>query len=270
MNVTNSFIAPGYFSAMTTPLLDGRDFTVRDDGSTEPVIIVNRTFAQRYFGGRNPIGRKVRAFGRSNTIVGLAADSKYFSPAETPLPFFYAPFRQEYRSSTEIAFFIKTNGDPVRAIPTLRRAVSETGLTAGFHAVPLAEYTEVGLFSYKFAANLMAALGAVCLGLAAIGLYSVISYAVSQRAQEIGVRMALGARSIDVIAMVMRQGMLLAGIGLAAGFVAAIALTRIITGMLFRVGAFDPVTFAVAAIFLLSVALIASWIPARRATRQDP
>ena len=153
----------------------------------------------------------------------------------------------------------------------LRRVVAATDSGASsFHAVALSEYTQIGLFGQKVAATLMASLGGMCLFLAALGLYSVMSYAVSQRAQEIGVRMAPGARPAEVIGMLVRQGMKLALAGLALGMGGALAVTRLISGMLIHVNAADPVTFLAATLFLALVALVATWLPARRVTRIDP
>jgi putative ABC transport system permease protein len=149
--------------------------------------------------------------------------------------------------------------------------VTETGPNAAaFHAVPLAEYTEVATLGQKVAAHLMGALGLLCLVLAASGLYSVMSYTVSQRIPEIGIRMAMGARPGNVIAMVVRQGMGLALAGIAVGAVAAYAAARLVASLLFRVDAADPATFVLAGLFLSSVTLAATWLPAFRATRIDP
>jgi ABC-type antimicrobial peptide transport system permease subunit len=141
---------------------------------------------------------------------------------------------------------------------------------AAFHAVPLAEYTQVATFGQKVAANLMAALGLLCLLLAAMGLYRVMSYTVRQRIPEIGIRMAMGASPWNVIAMVVGQGMTLALAGMAVGMVAALAVTRLVASLLFHVDAADPLTFALAGLFLGAVALLATWLPAFRATRIDP
>src|ERR1039457_2417292 len=270
-NVNFALISPGYFATMRIPLLEGRDFTARDQPKSELVMIVNQTFAGRYFHGQSPLGRKVRAGGRWCTVVGLARDSRYFSPTEAPSPHFYLPFPQFYNGSAEIYFLARTARHPALSIPLLRRAVAETDPNAAaFHAVPLAEYTQVATFGQKVAANLMGALGLLCLLLAAMGLYSVMSYTVSQRIPEIGIRMAMGARPGNVIAMVVRQGMALAVAGMAVGGVAALATTRLVASMLFRVDAADPASFVLAGLFLSAVALGATWLPAFRATRIDP
>ena len=270
-NVNFALISPGYFATMRIPLLEGRDFTARDQPKSELVMIVNQTFAGRYFHGQSPLGRKVRAGGRWCTVVGLARDSRYFSPTEAPSPHFYLPFPQFYNGSAEIYFLARTARHPALSIPLLRRAVAETDPNAAaFHAVPLAEYTQVATFGQKVAANLMGALGLLCLLLAAMGLYSVMSYTVSQRIPEIGIRMAMGARPWNVIAMVVGQGMSLALVGMAVGTVAALAVTRLVASLLFHVDATDPLTFVLATGFLGVVALVATWLPAFRATRIDP
>jgi ABC-type antimicrobial peptide transport system permease subunit len=201
----------------------------------------------------------------------MARDSKYFGPSEAPRPYFYLAFEQFYDGSPELYFLVRTAGQPAQAIPLLRRAVTETDSNvAAFHAVPLAEYTQVATLGQKVAANLMVALGLMCLLLAALGLYSVMSYTVSQRIPEIGIRMAMGARPGNVIAMVVGQGMALAVAGMAVGTVGAFAVTRLVANMLFRVDAADPATFVLAGLFLSAVALLATWLPAFRATRIAP
>ncbi len=271
MRINRAMVSPGYFETMRIPLLTGRDFTEADDSKTAPVMIVNQAFARRYFRSETVVGRRVKLFDKWMTVVGVARDSKYFSPAESPQPHFYLAFQQYQEGLHELDVFIRAAGDPEKSIPMLRRVAAATDSGASsFHAVSLAEYTQIALFGQKVAASLMAALGVMCLFLAALGLYSVMACAVNQRAQEIGIRMAMGARPGQVIGMLLRQGMILALAGLAAGVVAALAVTRLASGMLIHVGASDPATFLATALFLSLVALAATWLPARRATRIDP
>jgi len=198
-------------------------------------------------------------------------DNKYFSVAETPRPFVYAPFRQRYSNGTALYFFVKTAGDPLHAVTSLRQEVAAIDRNAGaFFPMPLSELTELTMLPQKMAASLLGGLGLISLLLAGIGLYSVMAYAVSQRTQEIGVRMALGAQPSDVLKDVLRRGMVLTGLGLLAGIAAAFAITRLIGSMLVNVGTADPVTFGAAALFLVGVALLANYVPARRATKVDP
>jgi predicted permease len=270
-SVNRALVAPGYFDTMRIPLLEGRDFNIRDERSTEPVMIVNQSFVKRFFHGQSPLGHKVRVVGKWCTVVGLARDGKYFGPTEPPTPHFYLAFQQFYNSSPELYFLLRTATPPVQSVPLLRRAVFETDPNASaFHTVPLAEYTEVATFGQKVAANLMAALGLMCLLLAAVGLYSVMSYTVTQRIPEIGIRIAMGATPRNVIGMVVGQGIALAAAGVALGAVASLAAARFVSSMLCGVNPNDPWSFVLAGLFLGLIALLAAWLPAFRATRIDP
>jgi predicted permease len=270
-SVNNYLVAPGYFETLRIPLLDGRDFKESDDANAPPVVIVNESFARRYFNGANPVGRKVRCFGNWATVVGLARDSKYFNIAEAPRPHFFAPFRQRGAAGQQLYFFTKAAGAPAPIVAALRRDVAAIDPNAGaFDAMPLKEWTEITLLPQKLAAYVLAALGLIALILAAVGLYGVIAYAVTQRTQEIGIRMALGARPGNVLAGVLQRGAALTISGLAIGLAASLVAGRLLTGMLVDIGAADPATLAAAALFLSAVALLASYVPARRATRVDP
>ena len=271
MKIYRNVVAPGYFQLLRIPLQDGRDFTERDDEKSQPVMIVSETFARRYFAGRYAIGRRVRGWAQWFTVVGVAKDSKYHTPNEAPQPYFYVPFRQVYRADLGIAFYVRAEGDTNQALSAMRREVRAMDPNAGmFDAMPLVEYTGASLFPQKVAASLLAALGAIALVLAAVGLYSVMAYSVTQRTQEIGIRMALGARPGDVLALLVGQGMALTAGGLLAVVAAAAALTRLASGLLVNVSATDPLIFGGAALFLAVVALAATLVPARRATHIDP
>ena len=271
MDINAAKVGPRYFELLRIPLLAGREFNDSDDMNSPHVVIVNQAFSERYFHTDNPVGRRAKIFGAWSTVVGMARDSKYFSPAERRRPFFYLPASEINYKLHELDVFVRTAGDPLQAIPTLRRAVIATDSTVtSYHAVPLSEYTQIAQFPQKVAASLMAALGAMCVFLAALGLFGVMSCAVNQRAREIGVRMAMGARPADVIGMILRQGLVLVFAGLTLGIVAAAAVARFVSGMLIHVTATDPLTFAAAAAFLILVAVAAMWLPARRATRIDP
>ena len=271
MEINRFLVAPRFFDLLKIPLMEGRDFRESDDFSAPPVMIVNQTFARRYFNGADPVGRRVRYRDKWFTVVGLARDSKYFNVAEAPRPFFFAPFRQISGKDTRVHFLVKVARDPDGFIATLRREVAALNPNAGaFYAMPLTEWTEVTMMPQRVAASLLAAMGLISLALAAVGLYSVMAYAVTQRTQEIGVRMALGAEAGDVFRDVLRRGLALTGAGLAAGMVGAFAVTRVVSSMLVNVDAGDPLTFGGAAVFLTLVALAASYVPARRATKVDP
>ena len=271
MQINRYLVAPGYFNLLKIPLLEGRDFTDSEIGDTPPVMIVNQSFAERYFHGANPLGRRVRCFGKWLTVVGLAKDSKYFNVAEARRPHFFAPFLQWGRADQQLYFFLKAAHDPAPVMAGLHREVAEIDVNAGaFDVMPLAEWMGVTLLPQKVAASLLTALGAIALLLAAVGLYSVMAYAVTQRTQEIGIRMALGAQPHEVLTGILRQGITLTLAGLGIGIAASLAVTRVVAGMLVNVSAFDPMSFGGAAVFLIAVAMLASYVPARRATQVDP
>jgi predicted permease len=271
MKIIRNVVAPGFFDLLRVPVLDGRDFAERDDEKTLPVMIVNRTFADRFFERRSALGRRVWGWGRWFTVVGVVEDSKYQEINERPRPYFYVPFRQVYREDRAAAFYVRTAGDPNAAIPTLRRQVRLLAPGVGvYDAMPLADYIGAALYPTKVAAILLGALGAWCLALAALGLYGVMAYTVGQRTHEVGVRMALGARPADVLRMVVGQAMLLVAGGLIAGVVAAAGLTRLVSSALIGVGAGDPGVFLGAALMLATVAALASFVPAQRAAAVDP
>jgi len=261
---------PGYFDLLHIPLLRGRDFTESDDETKPVVIIVNQTFARRYFRGADPVGRKVNFGGESATVVGVVKESKYHTLTEAPLPFFYISFRQGFSPGLNFSVLLKTASDPMRLEPVLHREALALNQDAVFHTTPMAELATVSLYPQRVAASLMTVVGMVCVLLAGMGLYSVMSYAVSQRTQELGIRMALGARPADVRGLMVWEGLRLTIPGLLAGVAAAALAARTVGGMLVEISSFDPLTFTAAVVFLALVAMLASYMPARRATRLDP
>jgi predicted permease len=270
MLIHRATVPPGYFQLLGIRMLEGRDFTERDSAKTPIVIVVNENFANRFFHGRSPIGRKVRVERQDATVVGLVKDSKYHTPTEGPTPFFYIPFEQWFRPGLNFSIFLKTAGDPLRMNPILRREALALNQDAVFSTRTLSDATTGSLFAQRVAASLLGVVGGISLLLAAIGLYSVMSYAVSQRTQEMGIRIALGAQPRDVLGLVLREGLRLTIPGVLAGSLIALVAARFIGGMLVNVGASDPLTFASAAAFLGLVAALASYLPALRAMRVDP
>jgi len=273
LTISRALVSPGYFTTLRMPLVEGREFTLHDDADAAPVVIVNEAFAQRYFGGRDAIGCRLRTGHRWRTVVGVARTAKYYYLTEAARPFFYAPIAQVElpASGFGLSFFARTKGDPPAAINTMRRVTLEADADALVaNPEPLTNYIEGPLFGQRIAAFLLSALGALSLVLAAVGLYSVMAYAVSQRAHEIGIRMALGADASAVRRMVVRRGMLLASGGMLAGAIAALAGGRLIAGMLTNISPENPAILALAALFLATVALAACLVPARRATKIDP
>lgn len=271
MKIYRNIVSPGYFEALHIPIVEGRDFTEQDDESSLRVVIVTQAFARRFFAGRDPIGHKMRAWGDWFTVVGIAADSKYHTPNEAPMAHFYAPFRQILREDHSLAFYLRTAGPAEQGVAALRReaAVLDPNVIA-VSAMPMADYITASLYPQRVAAVLLGGLGALAMLLAAIGLYGVMSYSVSQRTHEVGIRMALGAAPGDVVAMLVGQGMRFVATGLAVGIAIALALTRAASSALLHVSAADPTVYAGAALFLAAVALAACYIPARRATHLNP
>jgi predicted permease len=271
MQAPSATIAPGYFDTLRIPVLEGRDFTERDDQGTAPVAIVNQTFAQRYFGGRNPVGRRIQVDGTWSTVAGLVRDSKYHRVTEPPTPYVYLPYRQRHGGEFWTGFFVRTVGPPRASIPAIRREAAAINPDAGVADVVAFEETVAGsLFAQKVAATLLSVLGGVSLLLAGLGMYSVLSFAVRQREHEFGIRLALGAEPSDVVKLVLRRGMALTAAGVAVGAVLAIAVMRMAAGLLVGVSPDDPLAIGGSVLFLGAIALLASYLPARHATKVNP
>ncbi len=271
--VNRNNVGPGYFRLLRIPLLAGREFDEHDEARSPRVLVVNQEFARRFFGDADPIGRRVRIALGNNwaTIVGVVKDSKHGNPADPVQPFFYAPFQQMFASGHGNYFLIRTAGNPADALGAFRREVAALDPTGGLYRVqPLTDFLQGAFYAHRVAAILMGVLGALALLLAAVGAYGVLAYSTSERTQEIGIRMALGAKPHDVFAMVMRQGLAMTLAGIAAGAAIALAVSRLVAHMLVGVSPADPLAFGGAALFLCAVALLASYLPARRAVRIDP
>jgi len=270
MKIARNIVAPGYFDLLRIPLIEGRDFTGHDDENARRVMIVNQTFVNRFFSGREALGRRVQTMGEWYTVVGVARDSKYVKPTENAQPYFYVPVQQAFRSLM-LAIHIRTAGEPESVAALLGREVNALDPAVRvFDSMPMTEAISAGVFGQKMAAAMLAGLGVFALALAATGLYSVMAYAVAQRAQEIGIRMALGAQRADVLALVVRRGMGLTLVGLGIGVAASLVVMRLASSQLVQVSAADPLVFVAASLFLAIVALAANYFPARRATRIDP
>jgi len=272
MIVHRATVPPGYFEFMGIRLLEGRDFTERDEDGAPAVMIVNETFTRRFFGGKSPIGREVqlKGVGATAVVVGEVRDSKYDTPTEAAAPYFYLPFRQWFAPGLNFAFLVRTAGDPMLAIRELRRQALLLNQDAAFQCVRLTDAVGYSLYAQRLAASLLGGVGTLCLLLAAVGLYGVISYGVSQRTREFGIRMALGATPSSVALLVAGESLRLAIPGLLGGLALALAGAGVAGGMLVGISPCDPLTLAGAALFLLATTLLASYWPARRAVRVDP
>jgi putative ABC transport system permease protein len=265
-------VTPSYFRAMGIPILRGRGFTERDEASGAPVIIVNETLARNYFPGEDPIGRRV-SLGINNftgDIVGVVGDVKHTGLASEVHEEAYGPYAQTpyWHSMTLV---VRGATDPAALASAVRSAVAVIDGQQPLGTVrTLDQVLSESMAAPRFRTILLGLFAAAALVLAAIGIYGVISYSVSQRRHEIGVRMALGARPADMLKLVVRQAMVLASIGVAVGTLAAYAATRVLSSLLFEVSPTDPGTFAGVAVVLASAAFVASLVPAVRATRVDP
>jgi predicted permease len=263
---------PGYFDLMRIGLIEGRDFTDSDDSQALPVVIVSEAFASRFFGGQEPVGRKLRlGGGGERTVIAVAKDIKYHSLGESPQPYFYLPMQQAWQPNTAFALSVRTEGPPEQILPALQRELKSVDPRVNLTAVfAFSDFIAASWFTQKIAATLLGVLGTLALLLAALGLFSVMAYTVRQRTQEIGIRMALGAQVMDVFRPVLGQALRLTMVGVGIGLVVSFALTRLIASQLLGVSATDPLTFVGVSCLLCAVALAASYLPARRATRVDP
>ena len=270
-------VRENFLSTMEIPLLVGRNLTEQDDARAPRVAIVNQAFAKTHFRNESPIG-KCFSFDPEKPceieIVGMARDAKYTSQRDDIQPTVYQSWRQSLGRVSRVVFEVRTAGDPTSLVGPIRGAMQEVDSNLPLSNIRTqVQQADQTLAVEKTFAKLLTLFGVIAQQLAAIGLYGVMAYAVSQRTHEIGIRMALGANRRKVLMMVVREGMTLTVIGIVIGLAGAYALTKYLetlTEMLFGVEARDPWTFAVIAVLLAAVALIACLVPARRATRVDP
>ena len=273
-------VRENFLEAIGVPLLAGRALKPSDDAKAPKVVVVNQTFANKYFPDENPIGKRFTFDTKKPDeieIVGLARDAKYTRQRDEIPPTVYIPWRQSLRGVSSVTFEVRTAGDPKAAVASIRQAVREVDDNLPLIGVKTqVEQTEETLEMERLFAKLLSLFGLLAQQLASIGLYGVMAYSVSQRTNEIGIRMALGANQRDVLKMVLRQGVALTLVGVVLGLACAYALTKYLESkmnlndMLYGVKVSDPLTYGVIAVLLTLVALLACFIPARRATRVDP
>jgi predicted permease len=268
-----NFVGPRYFETLGVALRAGRSFTERDRADAAQVAIINETMARRYWPAGDAVGRRIY-FGEDSTapaveVVGIAADGKYRDLREAPQANAYLPLLQTYMP--DAAVLLRVSGSPERFVPLLRAAVREIDPELPlFDVRTLEEHVALARSQERMAASLVGLFGALALVLAVVGVYGVMSFFVGQRRQEIGIRLALGARWRDVIAMVLGRGSRPVLLGVVLGLVGALALGRAARGLLFEVSPQDPLTYLSAAFVLVAAALAAAYLPARRAARVDP
>ena len=268
-------VTPNYFTAMRIPLLQGREFTERDEASATKVLIVNQAFAQQFFPGENPIGQRILA-GIANAgeppmreIIGVVGNVKFEDLTTEFSPESYIPYGQLQFGS--ITIVVRSSKDPQGLAKPIASAVQSLDKDLPTYASKTVEqYLDGTIAVPRFNTFLLAIFAALAMVLTAVGLYGVISYTVAQRTHEIGIRMALGAQPGDMMRLVVGQGMRLALFGVGVGFIAALGLTRFLSSLLFGVSSTDPVSFAAVVAMLFTVVLLACYIPARRAMRVDP
>ncbi|MFY9609329.1 MAG: ABC transporter permease [Blastocatellia bacterium] len=275
--VNSAFVTPGYFETLRIPVLRGGAFDGQDRAGSLGAVMINEAFARRYWPGQDPIGKRIqRGVGRSGSndspylaVVGVVKDGKYATLGEEATPFFYLNLAQDYLSAPTL--IVRTRGNPFDCLPAVRNEVAALDKNLPLYDVKtMREHLGLALLPARLAGSVLGVFGLVALLLAASGIYGVMAYAVAQRTREIGIRMALGARAVDVLKLVVRQGMTLVVIGVVIGLTGAFFLTRLLESFLFGVTSTDPATFAAIALLLVAVALAACFVPARRATRVDP
>ena len=269
MDIRSATIGPEYLRTMQIPVLAGREFVLQDKDHSQKVAMVNQALVDRYWPHQDAIGKRVWVHGHWSTIVGVAANSDYDSLNETPRPFLYLPLLQDYTSHPII--HARVAGDPLAFAPVLEKAFHELNANLPLYDVDsLFARVQVASASARIAGTFVGAFGLLALVLATVGIYGVIAYTTRQRTREIGIRVALGARQADVFRLVVGQGLRLTLVGLFIGLAVSLMLTRFLQSQLFGLAATDSVTFTGVTILLCAVALAATYIPARRASRVDP
>ena len=262
-------VSPAYFATLGIPLISGREFTRADDENAPLVAIVNETMVARYWRGQNPIGRRLQVKTKWVQVVGVAADSKYESMRENPKPFFYVPLRQDFVRGPGLNIRTTQPLQTIQAAVTREVRAIDNNL-ALYEMISLQEQLDRSTSPQLVAVTLVAALGGLALLLASIGLYGVMSYAVSQSTRELGLRMALGAGASNLLRLVMSRGLTLMSTGVVIGAAVALGLTRLLGNLLYHVSPRDPLAFGSAFAVMTVAALAACFLPAWRATRTDP
>jgi len=262
-------VGEGYFATIGIPIVTGREFARTDDENAPLIAIINETMAAKYWPGKNAVGQRLKVKDKWMEVVGTAKDSKYSEMLEAAKPFFYLPLRQNF--SVQNGFIIRTDQSATAIMNALAREIRALDPNlAPLDTVSLQEQVNRMSYSQQLAATLLAVFGGIALFLAAIGLYAVMSYSVSQSTRELGMRMALGANAAAVLRLVVSRGLRLTILGMAIGAIAALALTRLITTLLYKVSPRDPIAFGSALLILTAVALVACFVPGLRAARIDP
>jgi len=262
-------VAPRFFETSGLPMLRGRDFGSLDTDNAAQVIIVNETMARKFWPGSDPVGQSFYDGHDSYQVVGVARDTKYRNLREAPRTTMYQPLSQSYRPSMNL--LVRTAAEPTSVVPALQARLHELepAITI-FNVRTLSEHVGRSLYVERMESTLLVFFGLLALGLTAVGIYGVVAYSVAQRTREVGIRMALGAQRGDVLRLILMKGLALIAWGTALGLIGCYWLSRLVSSQLYGVTPYDPLSFATAAVVLVGVAMLASYIPARRATKVDP
>jgi predicted permease len=270
--VEGNIVGPRYFETLGIPLVKGRDFTPRDDESAAGALVINETMARRYWPGEDPVGKWIKLRGRQRElyqIVGVAKDVRQRTLWSPPAPYLYVPLYQRY--FREMMLHVRTEGEPMAVLPAVRREIEaiDNDLPV-FDERPLRSQVDGALAQQRMAVSLLSAAGVLSLVLAALGVYGILGYWVLQKRHEIGIRMSLGAGKGSIVGLVLRQGLVLSGCGMALGLGASLILTRFVRNFLHGVSPTDPFTFVGSVLVLGAISLLACLVPSRRAARMDP
>jgi putative ABC transport system permease protein len=260
-----------YFRTMGIQLRAGRSFTEQDDEKAPPVAVINEAMARRHFAGEDPVGKHIQHEGSEAAIIGVVADVKRYGLGAEVQSEVYRSYPQAAEPLGLIMLVVRTAEDPLKRVSEVRQQIRAINADLPIESVlTMEQRLAESMAARRFQMLLFGAFAAVALTLAAVGVYGITSYSVSRRTHEIGIRVALGAQPRDVVLMLVGQGMLSAVVGVAVGLAAALALTRLMVGLLFNLTATDPDTFIVISLLLVTVAFLATYIPARRAARIEP
>jgi putative ABC transport system permease protein len=269
--VSANTVDVGYFETFGVALLHGRDFTAADRKDSMPVAIVNEKMAQQFWPGEDAVGKRFRFYGNNffTEVAGVVETAKIVTLGEDPQPCFYVPLDQNFSDAMNL--YVRTDADPTQVLAAAQREIRAMDpLVPVINPLTVGEVIDQSLFAPKLAAALLGVMGVIALALASVGLYGVLAFRVAQRSREIGLRMALGAGRSEVLRMVLASAMSVVGVGVAIGLVAAFAVSRAVASLLFGISTTDPTTFLGVTVLLAVVALLASTLPALRASRVDP
>jgi predicted permease len=270
--IMTNVVSSGFFRAMQIPIVDGRDFDDRDNANAQRVVVINQQMAELLWPGESAVGKRILIGTESPDlaeVVGVVKTGKYRNLAEDPKPYFYYPMTQ--RRPANMSLVMRTSVDPRGLAASIRKEVQNIDRSVPVVSVKtMTEHLTYALWAPNMAASFSLAFGVLAILLSAIGLYSVMAYVVSQRTREVGIRMALGANRADVMRMITAQGMRLAVIGVVIGLLLSLGLARALSSLLIGVSGYDVTTFVIVSAVLVLVALLACYLPARRATKIDP